>query len=204
MSTYFNLLIASLDGFPLSTATSLLEMAAHTWRPSHVPHHVYLHLHFHKLVWLKAKQLIWNSIRCGEIPVAAMLWSRNGDLLHVLQSVVNTETKKLSKIRRFSRNHQHHHCCHGQQKLLHYFTKQFHPPNSRTWMTCLRFKLRLIYTTALTRAVSMKSHTFESRDSNVNFAKLSTACVRQLPSRSFDFAEYLILSFPLCYTKHEN
>ena len=54
-----------------------------------------------------------------EIPVAAMPRGHvNGDLRGAFKAVVNTETKRNSwskhLLRRFSRNHQHHHCCYGQ------------------------------------------------------------------------------------------
>ena len=59
-----------------------------------------------------------------EIPVAAMPRGHvNGDLRGAFKAVVNTETKRNSwskhLLRRFSRNHQHHYCCYGQQDSLH-------------------------------------------------------------------------------------
>ena len=58
-----------------------------------------------------------------EIPVAAMPRGHvNGDLLGAFKAVVNTETKEILGAsifsRRFSRNHQHHYCCYGQQDSL--------------------------------------------------------------------------------------
>ena len=69
-----------------------------------------------------------------EIPVAAMPRGHvNGDLRGAFKAVVNTETKENSwskhLLRRFSRNHQHHHCCYDNKIPYTYFTKQIftHP-----------------------------------------------------------------------------
>ena len=132
----FNLLYISLGWLVLFTAT-LLRDGSYTLedRPMYQTP-CSSHLHFHKLVWLKAKQLIWNfHTQLKEIPVAlCLVVTVNGDLRGAFSKLlIITETKEIlgkHLLRRFSRNHQHHHCCYGQNKIYTYFTKQiFTSPN---------------------------------------------------------------------------
>ena len=69
-----------------------------------------------------------------EIPVAAMPRGHvNGDLVELSKLWLILKQKKFLEqhlLRRFSRNHQHHHCCYGQQDSLHLLHKtNLHSPN---------------------------------------------------------------------------
>ena len=104
------------------------------------------HLPFHKLVLTESQAAdLKLPYAVKEIPVAAMPRGHvNGDLRGPSKLLSILKTKEILGATifswRISRNHQHHHCCYGQQDSLHLLHKtNLHSPNlgwKLEWLVC--------------------------------------------------------------------